>query len=59
LGYRREAATSTEVLDARTDLTQAETNYYQALYGYLDALAALERAIGQGPAIEQGPNPAS
>lgn len=57
LGYRREAATSTEVLDARTDLTQAETNYYQALYGYLNALAAMERAIGLGPTDEQSPNP--
>ncbi len=55
LGYRQEAATSTEVLDARTDLTRAKTNYYQALYGYLDALAALERAIGQGPATGGAP----
>ena len=47
LAYRQEAATATEVLDARTDLTQAKTSYYQALYGYLDALAALERAVGQ------------
>ena len=54
LGYRREAATSTEVLDARTDLTQAKTNYYQALYGYLDALAALERAVGQELTGDQG-----
>ena len=49
LGYRQQAATSTEVLDARTDLTQAQTNYFQALYGYLDALANLERAIGLRP----------
>lgn len=47
LGYRQEAATSTEVLDAQTDLTQAKTQYYQSLYGYLDALATLEYAIGQ------------
>jgi len=47
LGYRQEAATSTEVLDAQTDLTQAETNYFQSLYGYLDALATLEYAVGQ------------
>ncbi len=46
LAYRQEAATSTEVLDAQTDLTGARTNYYQALYGYLDALAALEHAVG-------------
>ncbi|BBO81053.1 transporter [Desulfosarcina ovata subsp. sediminis] len=59
LGYRRQAATSTEVLDARTDLTQAKTNYYQALYGYLDALAALERAVGQQLKSEPGVNPAA
>jgi len=47
LGYRQQAATSTEVLDARTDLTMAQTNFYVALYGYLDATATLERAIGQ------------
>ncbi|MBU0971700.1 MAG: efflux RND transporter permease subunit [Proteobacteria bacterium] len=47
LGYRQQAATSTEVLDAQTDRTQAKTNYYQALYGYLDALATLERAIAR------------
>lgn len=46
LGFHQQAATSTELLDARTDLTLAQTNYYQSLYGYLDALAALERAVG-------------
>jgi len=46
LGYRQQAATSTELLDARTDLTRAQTHYYMALYGYLDAVAALERAVG-------------
>lgn len=56
LGYRQEAATATEVLDARTDLTQAKTNYYRALYGYLDALAALERAVGRGTEHVAGPN---
>ena len=47
LGYRQQAATSTEVLDATADLTQAESNYYQALYGYLDAVAHLDRATGK------------
>ena len=47
MGYRQQAATSTEVLDARSDLTRAETSYYQALYGYLDAVASLERAVGK------------
>jgi outer membrane protein TolC len=54
LGYRQEAATSTEVLDARTDLTGAQTPYYQALYGYLDALANLEHAVGR--TVENGPD---
>jgi len=47
LGYNQQVATSTEVLDARTDLTRAETNYYRALYGYLDALAKLDHAAGK------------
>lgn len=46
LAYQQEAATSTEVLDAQTDLTGARNNFYQSLYGYLDALAALEHAVG-------------
>jgi len=49
LGYKHQVATSTEVLDARTDLTQADSNYYQALYGYLIALADLKRSIGESP----------
>ncbi len=51
LGYKQQVTTSTEVLDARTDLTQADTNYYQALYGYLSAKARLDRATGKGPEI--------
>ncbi len=47
LRYKEQMTTSTEVLDARTLLTQAETNYYEALYGYKLALANLERAIGE------------
>ena len=44
--YKHQIATSTDVLDARTYLTGADTNYYTAVYGYLDALAALDRAVG-------------
>jgi len=44
--YRAQVATSTDVLDARSYLTQADTNFYQALYGYMIALAELERAVG-------------
>lgn len=48
LQYSNQVATSTDVLDARTMLTQAETNYYRAVYGYGIALAQLERALGRG-----------
>ena len=47
LQYREQAATSTDVMDARDYLTQADTNYYRALYGYLNALAVLDRAVGR------------
>lgn len=47
LQYQQQIATSTDVLDARAFLTQADTNYYSAVYGYLDALAGLDRAIGK------------
>ena len=46
LQYKEGITTSTEVLDARTFLTQAEFNYHRALYGYRIAKAELERAIG-------------
>lgn len=46
LQYREGITTSTEVLDARTFLTQAEFNYHRALYGYRIAEAELKRAIG-------------
>jgi len=47
LQYQQQITTSTEVLDARTFLTQAETNYYGALYGYMVSLAELQRAVGK------------
>ena len=47
LQYQQQITTSTEVLDARTLLTQAETNYFGALYGYNTALAELTRAMGR------------
>ena len=45
--YKHQIATSTDVLDARTYLSGADTNYYTAVYAYLDAVAALDRAVGQ------------
>jgi outer membrane protein len=44
--YKEQVATSTEVLDALTLLTQARTNYYTALSDYNVAKARLQRAIG-------------
>jgi len=46
LQYRHQLATTTNVLDARTFLSQAMTNYYGALYGYLISEAELERVAG-------------
>lgn len=47
LQYREQIATSTDVLDARTYLSQAELNYYRALYGYMIWVAELERAVAK------------
>lgn len=44
--YEAQVATSTEVLDAQTLLTQARSNYYRALYSHHLARARLERALG-------------
>ena len=46
LQYREHLATSSDVLDARTFLSQAEMDYHRAFYGYLVALARLQRAVG-------------
>ena len=47
LQYLKQIATSTDVLDARVFLTQAQTNYYDALYGYMISVGELERAVGR------------
>jgi len=44
--YQRQIATSTDVLDAQELLTRAMTNYYDSLYGYELAKAAVWRAQG-------------
>ena len=46
LRYRQQLTTSTEVLDACAFLSQAETGYYEALYGYGIARADLMFATG-------------
>ncbi len=45
--YKEQVTTSTEVLDAQTRLSQAQVNYYAALYGYHLAQAELIRAMGR------------
>jgi len=45
--YDQQVATSTDVIDARSYLTSADSNYYQALYAYMDALAVLDYATGE------------
>jgi outer membrane protein len=47
LQYQQGIATSTDVLDAQTQLTGAEANYYTALYGYLASTAELDRAVAR------------
>jgi len=44
--YKEQVATSTDVLDAQTLLTQSMTNYYNALYDFKIAKATLLKAIG-------------
>jgi outer membrane protein TolC len=45
--YFQQVVTSTIVLDAQSYLTQASSNYYRALYGYMASLATLDWAIGK------------
>ena len=47
LQYQQQIVSSTEVLDARTFLSQAKTNYYSARYGYMISMAKLRRAMGE------------
>ncbi len=47
LQYQQALATSSDVLDARALLSQAEANTYNSIYGYLSARAQLERAVGR------------
>ena len=45
--YQEGLASDLDVTDTRLGLTQAETEYAQALFDYVIALAELERAIGR------------
>jgi outer membrane protein len=46
--FREQVATSTEVLDALTQLTSTRSTYYNALANYNIAWVTLERAMGLG-----------
>lgn len=46
--YKQQVATSTDVLDAQTLLTQARSNFFNALSEHNIAWARLERAMGMG-----------
>lgn len=51
--YAQQVTTSDVVLDARTFLTRADSNYYRSVYGYMASLADLDRVIGNmDPLIE-------
>jgi outer membrane protein len=45
--YKEQIATQTDVLIAQTLLSRTRTNYYNALYDYEIAKAALYRAMGR------------
>jgi len=45
--FKEQMATSTDVLDARTQLSETMTRYYNALYDFQIALAALDRFMGK------------
>jgi len=45
--YKEQVATTTDVLNAQTLLARAMTNYYNALYDFKIAKAALLRAMGE------------
>jgi outer membrane protein len=51
--YKQQVATSTDVLDAQTLLTQARSNYFNALSEHNIDWAQLERAMGTGYGAEK------
>ena len=48
VNYQNGNATPTDVVDAQTALTQAQTTYSTAIYGYLAGLSQLEYSLGNG-----------
>ncbi len=51
LSFTEGLATNLDVSSLHVALSQARTNYSQALYDYVMALALLEKAVGTGPDI--------
>ncbi len=47
LRFKEGMATNTDVLDSQTFLSQARTDYYSSLYGYLEAEANLRQSMGE------------
>ncbi|MBA4391720.1 MAG: TolC family protein, partial [Syntrophus sp. (in: bacteria)] len=47
LKYETGAGTNTDVIDARTVLLRAETDYYQAFFDKASAFAYFKKAVGE------------
>jgi outer membrane protein TolC len=45
--FQNQLITTTDLLDGEISLATARSNYYQAVYGYIQALAKLEHAVGK------------
>lgn len=51
--YQAGVGTNIDVMDAQEALTQAKTNYYQALYNYNTSKAALNTSMGVGVPVPE------
>lgn len=51
--YQAGVVTNIDVMDAQEALTQAKTNYYQALYNYNTSKAALNTSMGVGVPVPE------
>lgn len=51
--YQAGVGTNIDVMDAQEALTQAKTNYYQALYNYNTSKAALNTSMGVGVPVSE------
>lgn len=51
--YQAGVGTNIDVMDAQEALTQAKTNYYQALYNYNTSKAALNTSMGVGVPVTE------